>query len=118
MYPIRDPDLEIPVPPLQFANGFGGFSNEGKEYTIVLREGLKTPAPWINVISNSNFGFQISESGAGMTWSENSRENRLTPWSNDPVSDPVDVAVYIRDEESGDFWSISRSPCAARGHMW
>ena len=115
MYPIRDPDFEIPIPPLQFENGFGGFSAGGKEYTIILREGIKTPAPWINVISNSHFGFQISESGAGMTWSENSRENRLTPWSNDPISDPVDSAIYIRDEESGDFWSATPAPSPGTG---
>ena len=78
-------------------------------------KGSRLPAPSINVISNSHFGFQISESGAGMTWSENSRENRLTPWSNDPISDPVDSAIYIRDEESGDFWSATPAPSPGTG---
>ena len=63
-----------------------------------------TPAPWLNVIANPYFGFQDSESGSGYTWSQNSRENQLTPWSNDPVSDPVGEAIYVRDEESGEFW--------------
>ena len=68
----------------------------------VLGAGQSTPAPWINVIANPTFGFQVSESGAGYTWSENSRENQLTPWSNDPVSDPPGEAIYVRDEESGE----------------
>lgn len=95
---------------LQLWNGYGGFSLDGKEYVIRLREGTTTPAPWINVVANPGFGFQISESGAGFTWAENSRENKLTPWSNDPVSDPVGEAVYLRDDETGAQWSITPQP--------
>ena len=115
-FPIIDPPLNIPVPDLIFGNGFGGFTTDGKEYVIDLKEGDTTPAPWINVIANPEFGFQISESGAGMTWSANSHENRLTPWSNDAVSDPVDSAIYIRDEESGLFWSPTPQPAPAKGN--
>ena len=98
-------------PALQFFNGVGGFSADTREYVTVLNEGQWTPAPWVNVIANPlEFGFVISESGAGYTWAANSRENRLTPWSNDPVSDPVGEAIYIRDEESGDFWSPTPLP--------
>src|SRR5262249_45776709 len=99
-YPIIDPDVEIPRKRLLFENGYGGFSQDGREYILYLQKGMATPAPWINVISNPEFGFQVSETGAGMTWSINSRENRITPWSNDWVSDPVDSAVYLRDEET------------------
>ena len=74
---------------LQFANGYGGFSEDGKEYIIHLQEGMSTPLPWINVIANAKFGFQVSEVGAGYTWSLNSREYKLTPWSNDPILDPA-----------------------------
>ncbi|MGH9858179.1 MAG: GH36-type glycosyl hydrolase domain-containing protein, partial [Acidobacteriota bacterium] len=109
-FPIIEPPLNVPVPDLVFDNGFGGFTTDGKEYVIELKENERTPAPWINVIGNPSFGFQISESGAGMTWSGNSHENRLTPWSNDAVSDPVDAAIYIRDEESGFFWSPTPRP--------
>ncbi len=70
----------------------------------VLGEGQWTPAPWINVVANPRFGFQVSESGAGYTWAVNSRENQLTPWSNDPVSDPPGEALYVRDEETGALW--------------
>ncbi len=96
---------------LEFFNGLGGFDAETGNYIIVLKEDQNTPAPWINVIANSqDFGFQISESGSGYTWSANSRENRLTSWSNDAVSDPPSEAFYIRDEESGEIWSPTPLP--------
>ncbi|OGH56008.1 MAG: hypothetical protein A3G34_06550 [Candidatus Lindowbacteria bacterium RIFCSPLOWO2_12_FULL_62_27] len=91
-------------------NGLGGFSADGREYIIVLEKGRTTPAPWVNVVSNPRFGFQVSESGAGYTWSENSRENKLTPWSNDPVSDPPGEVLYLRDEETGEVWTTTCSP--------
>ncbi len=86
----------------EFFNGYGGFIKEGKEYEIRLENGVRPPAPWINVIANKRFGFHISESGAGFTWSNNSRENKLTPWSNDPVSDPATEAIYVIDEVTGE----------------
>lgn len=89
---------------LEFFNGLGGFSAEGREYVTVLEHGKRTPAPWINVISNPSFGFHVTTEGTGYTWSVNSRERKLTPWSNDPVSDPPGEAIYIRDEESGQSW--------------
>jgi len=80
------PESTVEIPKLTFFNGLGGFALEGREYVTVLGEGQWTPAPWLNVISNGqDFGFQVSETGAGYTWSVNSRENRLTPWSNDAV---------------------------------
>jgi cellobiose phosphorylase len=85
---------------LSFYNGFGGFSPDGKEYVVTLDEGKTPPAPWINVISNPTFGFAVSETGAGSTWAGNSRENKITPWSNDPVTDRAGEAIYIKDEAS------------------
>lgn len=99
---------------LQFYNGLGGFSSDGKEYVITLKEGQTTPAPWINVVSNRGFGFHVSEVGAGYTWAENGRENKLTPWSNDPVSDPHGEVFYVRDEDKGSFWSITPLPVRNR----
>ncbi|MNR76181.1 N,N'-diacetylchitobiose phosphorylase [compost metagenome] len=98
------------APQLALFNGLGGFDKDGREYVIVLGQDQVTPAPWINVIANPVFGFTVSERGAGYTWSLNSRENKLTPWSNDPVSDPSGEAFYIRDEESGALWSPTISP--------
>ncbi len=86
----------------EFFNGFGGFTEDGREYEILLEGNNRPPAPWINVIANKSFGFQISEAGAGFTWSTNSRENKLTSWSNDPVTDKASEAIYILDEVSGE----------------
>ena len=85
----------------EFFNGFGRFIKEGREYEILLNDNNRPPSPWINVISNKNFGFHISETGAGLTWAVNSRENKITPWSNDPVSDTSSEAIYIKDEATG-----------------
>ncbi len=101
---------ERPRIPLEMWNGLGGFTADGSEYVTILGAGQWTPAPWVNVISNPNFGFQVSESGAGFTWSVNSRENQLTPWSNDPVSDPPGETFYVRDEESGLLWGPTVLP--------
>jgi cyclic beta-1,2-glucan synthetase len=95
---------------LNLFNGLGGFSADGHEYVTVLTEGLRTPQPWINVVANPSFGFIASESGSGCTWSLNSQENLLTPWSNDPVCDPAGEAIYIRDESTGEFWTPTALP--------
>jgi len=97
-------------PDLEFYNGLGGFAEDGCEYVTVLGEGGWTPSPWINVIANPGFGFQVSESGSGYTWSVNSRENQLTAWSNDPVSDPPGETIYVRDEETGNVWGPTALP--------
>ena len=109
---IRPLKRKEPAPQetLQHFNGLGGFSENGREYTTVLGEGLRTPEPWINVIANENFGFLVSESGAGFTWSLNSHENQITPWSNDHVIDPPSEAIYLRDESSGEIWTPTALP--------
>jgi cyclic beta-1,2-glucan synthetase len=105
----RDPAARA-TPALEFFNGFGGFAAEAKEYVVVLDEDQRTPAPWINVIANPRFGFQVSADGAGSTWSLNAQQNQITPWSNDPVRDPPSEAIYIRDEDSGALWSATPLP--------
>lgn len=95
---------------LQNFNGFGGFDKDGREYVIRLTEGMNTPVPWSNIIANKSFGFLITESGASTTWAENSRENRLTPWSNDPVLDLSGEIIYMRDEDTGEVWSVTPHP--------
>ena len=93
------PETLLPRPALEFFNGLGGFANKGREYVTILGAGQWTPAPWINVIANPDFGFQVSAEGGGYTWSGNSRENQLTPWSNDPVGDRPGEVFYVRDED-------------------
>jgi cyclic beta-1,2-glucan synthetase len=105
------PEPTVALPELTFFNGLGGFHQGGREYVIVLGEEQWTPAPWANIIANeSDFGFQVTETGAGYTWSVNSRENRLTPWSNDAVSDPPGEVIYLRDEDTGTVWTTTPSP--------
>ena len=100
---------------LEFFNGLGGFDQDGQEYVTILRNGATTPAPWINVIANPTFGFQVSADGSGYTWAGNSRENQLTPWSNDPVSDPTGEAFFVRDDANGDLWSPTARPIRDSG---
>ncbi|MBC7657958.1 MAG: cyclic beta 1-2 glucan synthetase, partial [Frankiaceae bacterium] len=96
-------------------NDLGGFSADGSEYIIRLSPGQATPAPWANVIANAHFGTVLSESGGAYTWGENAHEFRLTPWHNDPVSDGSGEAIYLRDEETGQFWSPTPLPTRGPG---
>jgi cyclic beta-1,2-glucan synthetase len=105
------PDSPAPAEMLLFNNGLGGFTPDGGEYVIKLAAGERPPAPWTNVLANAAFGCLITEAGSGYTWAGNSQINRLTPWSNDPVTDPPGEAVYLRDEETGEFWSPTPGPC-------
>ena len=98
------------VPSLALTNGIGGFASGGREYVVVLEGDKETPQPWANVIANPCFGTIVTASGSAFTWSENSRENRLTPFANDPVSDPTGEAILVRDEESGLTWSPTPGP--------
>lgn len=95
---------------LAFFNGTGGFSEDGKEYIIRLGKGEHTPAPWINVIANPHFGFTVSESGSGFTWFGNSRENKLTPWSNDAITDTPGEVIYLSDSDTGEVWTTTCLP--------
>jgi len=109
------PETTVAPPDLSFFNGLGGFHQGGREYVTLLGAEQWTPAPWSNVIGNEvEFGFLITETGGGCTWSLNSRENRLTPWSNDAVSDPSGEAIYLRDEDSGSIWSATPLPIRER----
>ncbi|MFH1217541.1 MAG: glucoamylase family protein [Pseudomonadota bacterium] len=115
--PLRQPETEpvypLPVRDRIFCNGLGGFTPDGHEYVVTLEPGQNTPAPWVNVIAGPHIGTVVSESGSAYTWVENAHEFRLTTWHNDPVSDSSGEAFYIRDEETGEFWSPT--PLPARG---
>jgi len=124
----RQAERPEPAPPLPFRelvffNGLGGFTRDGREYIIQLHPGQSTPAPWVNILANPSFGSVVSESGSASSWSENAHLFRLTPWHNDSVENPGGEAFYIRDEDSGRFWSPmlapvpTDTPCVCRhGH--
>jgi cyclic beta-1,2-glucan synthetase len=97
-------------PPLRLENGLGGFSLDGREYVVVLEGDRETPLPWVNVLANPHFGSIVTSSGAAHTWAGNSRENRLTPFANDPISDPTAEAIFVRDEASGALWGATPAP--------
>ena len=108
--PASELQVSRPAPGVEYFNGLGGFAEGGREYVTILGPGQSTPAPWINVVANPGFGFQVSAEGGGYAWSVNSREHQLTPWSNDPVTDRPGQAFYLRDEETGDLWSPTALP--------
>lgn len=95
---------------LEFFNELGGFDTENNQYVILLKNYKNTPAPWINVISNGDFGFHVSENGVAYTWNKNSRENKLTTWSNDWISDTFTEGIYLKDEHTESTWSITPKP--------
>ena len=128
--PQRQPDAFVPSlahspaapraatraePALLQANPYGGFQLDGSEYVVRLDPGHATPAPWVNVLANASFGTVVSESGGAYTWNRNAHEFRLTPWRNDPVSDPSGEAMYLRDEQSGHCWSPTALPRRGEG---
>ncbi len=101
-----------PARELQLANGLGGFADGGREYVITVNPaaGVITPAPWSNVVAHETFGFVATDLGPGCTWSENSHDNRLSPWRNDPVRDEPGEAVFLRDDDTGRAWSATPLP--------
>jgi cyclic beta-1,2-glucan synthetase len=108
--PAAAPDVGLEVPPLALANGLGGFGEGGRDYVVLLDGETQTPLPWANVIANPAFGTVVTAGGSATTWAGNSRENRLTPFANDPVSDPTAEALFIRDDETGEAWSPTLGP--------
>ena len=107
--PARSPKPPV-VPRLVMENGMGGFSADGREYVVVLEGDRETPLPWSNVMANEGFGTVVSSGGAAYSWAENSRENRLTPFANDPITDPTGEAIYLRDERSKAVWGATPGP--------
>ena len=110
----------VPLPPLVLENRLGGFTPDGREYVIVVEGDQETPLPWSNVLANPEFGTMVSASGSGFTWAGNSRENRLTPFANDPITDPTGEAIYLRDDDSGEVWGATPGPLPrqSEGGRW
>lgn len=92
----------------QFETQYGHFSDDGREYVIVDPE---TPMPWINVLSNGDYGTTISQAGSGYSWRTHASLNRITRWEQDLIRDEWGKYLYIRDVESGEFWSPTFQPC-------
>ncbi len=112
---IRRAALSMPRREVEFFNGLGGFAADGREYLTILGEGQWTPAPWINVIANPSFGFQVSVEGAGYTWAVNSQQHQITQWSNDAVSDRPGEVLYVQDLDTGELWGPAALPIREDG---
>ncbi len=106
----EEPSAPLAFMELKYFNGLGGFTEDGKEFVIYLGPGSQTPLPWINIMANPTFGAFVSESGSEFVWGRNSQNDRLTPWFNDPISDPAGTAIYIRDDDIGVAWSPTPQP--------
>jgi cyclic beta-1,2-glucan synthetase len=93
--------VALEAPPLEFFNGRGGFTEEGREYVIVLGKGKQTPAPWIRHCQRNWFPFPV---GRGLHLVPQQPRKSAHPWSNDPVSDPsggaISVTATVRHRES------------------
>jgi cyclic beta-1,2-glucan synthetase len=114
--PMTEPPMSADAgTDLEFFNGLGGFAAHGREYVTLLGPGQSTPAPWINVVANPHFGFQVAADGSGFTWALNSRDHQITPWSNDPVVDRPGEVLYVRDEDSGEVWGPTAAPIRDQG---
>jgi cellobiose phosphorylase len=115
--PVKRPYGTVAVrpnkPSFELDNGYGGFTDFGRAYAMYVGDKFP-PLPYSNVIASPHFGFLVTESGGGYVWSDNSRENRLTPWSNDPVIDPVSEVIYLYDQTSGEYWSLTPRPAPGR----
>ncbi|GGC88562.1 glycosyl transferase [Vreelandella lutescens] len=112
---LNTPPPDTGTTSLECFNGLGGFDKQGREYVTLLDSHRTTPAPWINVMANQRFGCQVSADGAGYLWADSSKENQLTPWSNDPVIDPSGDVIYLRDEESLALYTATASPLRDAG---
>lgn len=115
------PHSQDPNEELTFFNGLGGFGEDWDEYVIRLEPGADgrlrlPPLPWTNVIANERFGCIASETALGASWCDNSRENRLTAWSNDPVLDPPSETFHLRDDETGAWLPCLPGPVAGSLH--
>src|SRR5206468_7316366 len=97
------------LPPAELLNGFGGLA-PNNDYQIRISGNRLPPAPWANVMANRHGGFVVTERGGGFTWAGNSYFFRLTPWHNDPVSDPPGEVIYLQDAEGGEPWCPTPGP--------
>jgi len=104
-YTVAKPGIEMEE--LKYYNEYGGFTRDRKEYIIKINKNNTTPVTWSHVIANENFGSVVTANGGGFTWSNNSRLNRLTAWSNDPLLDIPSEIIYLKDKDINMSWSLA-----------
>lgn len=102
-------NINIDMTNLEYYNEYGGFSEDGLEYTIKLEKDNKLPTVWSMVLANQNFGTIVTQNLGGYTWHKNSRLNRLSSWNNNPVFDLPSEIIYLKDYKTGKKWSLSNN---------
>ena len=95
---------------LKYYNDYGGFSQDGKEYLIRVNKNENVPMPWSHILTNENFGTLVTDGMSGYTWYKNSRLNRISSWSNNPILDVPSEIIYLKDDETKRAWSIGLNP--------
>ncbi len=112
--PVRKISSQLPLSDTasvgEFFNGWGGFVDDGQAYQVIVKNGSYLPRPWSNIIANPQFGCLMTDFGTGYSWWHNSRECKLTPWTNDPVLDEPGECLYLQDLETGQIWSAAPKP--------
>jgi cellobiose phosphorylase len=91
----------------QFSTKYGYLTQDGTEFVITTP---RTPRPWTNVVSNGDAGFVISQTGGGYSWRGNAQMNRLTRWEQDILKDEWGKYLFVRDRDTGQFWSAAWKP--------
>ncbi len=97
----------INIENLKYYNGYGAFSEDGKEYIIKMTKNVKPPLVWSHILANPNFGTVITNNNSGFTWYKNSRLNRITDWNNDTILDTPSEIIYIQDKDYKNIWTLS-----------
>jgi cellobiose phosphorylase len=72
----------------------------------------RTPRPWVNVVSNGDYGFVVSQTGGGYSWRTHAQLNRITRWEQDLLRDDWGKFIYLRDDR-GNIWSAGWKPVCA-----
>ncbi len=91
----------------KFNTKYGYFTEDGSEYVIKTS---RTPKPWVNVISNGDYGIVVSQTGGGFSWETHSEFNRITRWHQDLVQDNWGKYIYIKNNDTGEVWSPTWQP--------
>ena len=88
---------------------YGYFDNDNREYVITQPD---VPAPWTNYLGTEKFCTVISHNAGGYSFYNSPEYNRVTKFRPNGTFDRPGHYVYLRDDETGDYWSISWQPVA------
>lgn len=87
---------------------YGYFDDKAREYVIDRPD---TPAPWVNYLGSPAYGAIISNNAGGYSFERSGANGRILRYVFNQFDQPGRY-IYLRDDESGDFWSASWQPVA------